>query len=258
MSDKDSILLECRDSIAIVTLNRPEQRNAFDASMCDQLRKAFDQIEADNSILCSVIVGNGPAFCAGMDLKAFVAGDADKMLFGEYGFAGFVKRKRKKPVIAAVEGAALAGGFELMLACDMVVASESAKFGLPESKLGLVAAGGGAIRLGQRVPRFIANQILLTGRVFGAQDALEWGLVNNVVSNGEALDCATQLAQEISQNAPSSIQASLALADFAASQVEQQLWEANDQQMQEIGKTNDAKEGPTAFIEKRKPVWRGE
>jgi len=257
MSNSKTIFLEHGDGIAIVTLDRPDQRNAFDAAMCDQLRDTFDQIEADNSILCSVITGNGPSFCAGMDLKAFVAGDADEMLFGEHGFAGFVKRKRKKPVIAAVEGAALAGGFELMLACDMVVASESAKFGLPESKLGLVAAGGGAIRLGQRMPRVIANQILLTGRVFGAQDALKWGLLNNVVPDGEALESATQLAQEIAQNAPLSIQASLALSGLAASQVEQHLWEANDQQMQEIGKTNDAKEGPTAFIEKRKPVWHG-
>lgn len=258
MSNSKTILLERGGGIAIVTLNRPDQRNAFDAAMCDQLRDTFDQIEADNSILCSVITGNGPSFCAGMDLKAFVAGYANKMLFGEHGFAGFVKRKRKKPVIAAVEGAALAGGFELMLACDMVVASESAKFGLPESKLGLVAAGGGAIRLGQRMPRVIANQILLTGRVFGAQDALEWGLLNNVVPDGETLNSATQLAQEIAQNAPLSIQASLALSDLAASQVEQHLWEANDQRMVEIGKAADAKEGPTAFIEKRKPVWRGE
>lgn len=258
MSNNSAILLERRNGIAIVSLNRPDQRNAFDAAMCDQMRDAFDQIEADNSILCTVIAGNGPSFCAGMDLKAFVAGDADKMLFGEYGFAGFVKRKRKKPVIAAIEGAALAGGFELMLACDLVVASGSAKFGLPESKLGLVAAGGGAIRLGRRVPRVIANQILLTGRMFSAQDALQWGLLNNVVPDGEALESAIQLAQEIAQNAPLSIQASLALSDLSTDLVEQHLWEANDQQMQEIGATADAKEGPTAFIEKRKPVWRGE
>lgn len=258
MSNSKTILLERGGGIAIVTLNRPDQRNAFDAAMCDQLRDTFDQIEADNSIFCSVITGNGPSFCAGMDLKAFVAGDADKMLFGEHGFAGFVKRKRKKPVIAAVEGAALAGGFELTLACDMVVASESAIFGLPESKLGLVAAGGGAIRLGQRMPRVIANQMLLTGHVIGAQDALKWGLLNYVVRDGGALENATQLAQEIAQNAPLSIQASLALSHLAASQVEQHLWEANDQRMVEIGKTADAKEGPTAFIEKRKPIWRGE
>ena len=257
MPSETSILLEHRGAVAFVTLNRPEQRNAFDAPMCAQMRQTIDQIEADPSVLCTVLQANGPAFCAGMDLKAFLAGDADRILFGEYGFAGFVKRKRTKPVIAAIDGAALAGGFELMLACDMVIAGQSAKFGLPESKLGLVAAGGGAIRLGQRVPKVIANEILLTGRMFGADEALQWGLVNQVVPDGNALAAAMELAEQIANNAPLSLKASLALSDLATSQIEPALWEENDRQMELISTTRDAQEGPAAFVEKRAPVWGG-
>lgn len=257
MSSEPTILLRRAGGVALVTMNRPDQRNAFDAAMCQELRDVFDQVEADPAILCTVLAGNGPAFCAGMDLKAFIAGDAERILFGEYGFAGFVKRQRNKPVIAAIEGAALAGGFELMLACDMAVASNSATFGLPESKLGLVAAGGGAIRLGHRVPRVIANEILLTGRLFGADEAFQWGLVNRVAADGKALAVAMELADQIANNAPLSLKASLALSDLTTSQIEPALWAENDRQMLQISATQDAQEGPTAFIEKRKPIWRG-
>ncbi|MFT6658230.1 enoyl-CoA hydratase-related protein [Maritalea sp.] len=257
MRPEPVILLEHQDGVATITLNRPDQRNAFDVEMCNALRHAVDEVEQNPSIQCTILRANGPVFCAGMDLKAFIAGAGDNILFGEYGFAGFVKRQRTKPVIAAVEGAALAGGFELMLACDMVIAGQSVKFGLPEAKLGLVAAGGGAIRLGQRVPRVIANQILLTGKPFSASDALAWGLINQIAADGTSAQIAHELAQEIAQNAPLSLLASLALSDLAAKAAETALWVENDLQMANIGKTADAKEGPTAFIEKRAPVWLG-
>lgn len=247
------VLFNVSDGIAMVTLNRPDQRNAVNNVICDAMRDAFDQIEADDTVRVAILSGAGGVFCAGMDLKAFLNGDGNSILFGEYGFAGFVKRRRNKPVIAAVQGAALAGGFELVLACDMVIAASDAQFGLPEAKLGLVAGGGGALRLAHRIPRVRANEILLTGRSFDAGTAMDLGLCNDIVPSSEVLERAMALATEIAANAPMSITGSLKLSNAAFENSED--WSANDQMIADISQSSDSLEGARAFIEKRKPIW---
>lgn len=248
----NDLILDVKDGVATVTFNRPEQRNAIDVSVCDAMRAAFDRIESDPAIRVTVLTGAGGLFSAGMDLKAFAAGDGDKILFGEHGFAGFVKRVRTKPVIAAVEGVALAGGFEVMLACDLVFAGQSAMFGLPEPKLGLFAGAGGAMRLASRIPRVHAHEILLSGAWFDAAKADRFGLLNAVVPDGEANAHAAAMAQEIAANAPLSITATMAMV-----QGEPEDWAANDAMIAKIGQSADSREGARAFIEKRKPVWTG-
>ena len=251
----DAVLLEVAEGIATITLNRPDQRNAINAEVCAAMRDVIDRVEADDAIRIAILRGAGDVFCAGMDLKAFAAGEGDAILFGQHGFAGFVKRQRTKPVIAAVTGAALAGGFEVMLACDMVIAARDARFGLPEAKLGLFAGAGGVLRLAQRIPRVRANEILLTGQTFDAAMAMELGLLNDVVAEAEVMARARALATVIAANAPLSIAASLDLSNAAAFSAED--WAANDRKIAAIAKTADSLEGAHAFIEKRAPVWKG-
>lgn len=248
-----SVRVEIDGAVATVTLNRPDQRNAVNVDVCDAMRAAFDQIEADPAVRVTILQGAGGMFCAGMDLKAFAAGDGDKILFGPHGFAGFVKRRRTKPVIAAIEGAALAGGFEVMLACDMVIAADDARFGLPEAKLGLFAGAGGVLRLAHRIPRVRANEILLTGKLFDAQTAMDLGLLNATVAPGGAYAAALALAQDIAASAPMSVTTSLALSDAAFQAVED--WESNDTHIAKIARSADSREGARAFIERRPPVW---
>lgn len=205
----------------------------------------------------AILTGAGALFCAGMDLKAFAEGAGDTILFGQYGFGGFVKRQRRKPVIAAIEGAAIAGGFELMLACDLVVAGTSAQFALPEVRIGLIPGAGGAVRLPVSVPRVRANEILLTGKPFSAQEAANWGVINLVTPNGEALASATKIAADIATNAPLAVKHTLALAQAAHNTNDALNWPQNDKIIREIGQTADAAEGARAFIEKRAPVWQG-
>ena len=188
-----------------------------------------------------------------MDLAAFVDGDTDNILFGKGGFAGFVKTRRSKPIIAAVEGAALAGGFELVLACDLAIAASSAKFGLPEAKLGLIAGGGGAVRLARDLPKALANDLLLTGRTIDAEKALSYGLLNEVVTEGEALSAANALAITIAANAPLSVAGHLAITRRDTSE----LWQQSDAILRTMLETLDAREGASAFLSKRRPVWAG-
>ncbi len=251
----DAVLLEIKGAVATVTLNRPDQRNAINEDVCAGLRAAFDRIEQDNDIRASVLTGAGQTFCAGMDLKAFANGDADAILFGEHGFGGFVRRVRSKPVIAAVEGAALAGGFEIMLACDLVIAAESAQFGLPEAKLGLFAGAGGALRLAKRIPRVRANEIMLTGELFDAATAMDLGLLNKIVPKAASLETAFVLAKGIAECAPLSIRASLDVSN--ATLPSQEDWALNNQMLRDIGQSSDAAEGTRAFLEKRQPKWTG-
>lgn len=251
------VLYAVVDGVATVTLNRPTQRNAINPAVCDAMRAAFDQVEADPEVRVAILTGAGTLFCAGMDLKAFAEGAGDTILFGQYGFGGFVKRSRSKPVIAAVEGAAIAGGFELTLACDIVVAGASAQFALPEVRIGLIPGAGGAVRLPVSVPRVRANEILLTGKSFSAQDAADWGVINRVTSDGEALAIAEQIASDIATNAPLAVKHTLALAQAAHIANDAAHWPQNDKIIREIGQTADAAEGARAFIEKRAPVWRG-
>ncbi len=251
------VLIQTADGIATVTLNRPDQRNAINPAVCDALRDAFDKVEADDNVQVAILTGAGTMFSAGMDLKAFAGGAGNDILFGQYGFAGFVNRPRTKPVIAAVEGGALAGGFEVMLSCDMAVAGTSAQFALPEVRIGLIPGAGGAIRLPHYIPRALANEFLLTGRAFGAETLAEWGVLNKVTVDGQALAAATILATEIAQNAPLAVRATRDIANRAHRQHDAAQWPDNDQIIAEIGQSEDAAEGARAFIEKRSPVWRG-
>ncbi|WP_400084028.1 crotonase/enoyl-CoA hydratase family protein [Yoonia sp. R78084] len=253
----DVVLYHAENGIATVTLNRPDQRNAINPEVCDGIRTAFDKVEADPDVRVAILNGTGALFCAGMDLKAFAAGAGDVILFGQYGFGGFVKRARTKPVIAAVEGAALAGGFEMMLACDLVVAGASTQFALPEVRIGLIPGAGGAVRLPVTIPRVRANEILLTGAAFGAQEAADWGLINRITPDGAALQTARTIAAQIAANAPLAVRHTLAIANRALAENDAAHWPANDEIIHQIGQTADAAEGARAFIEKRAPVWRG-
>lgn len=253
----DVVLSHAENGVATVTLNRPDQRNAINAEVCDAIRAAFDQVEADPDVRVAVLAGAGTLFCAGMDLKAFAGGAGDTILFGQYGFGGFVKRPRTKPVIAAVEGAALAGGFEMILACDMVVAGASAQFALPEVRIGLVPGAGGAVRLPVSIPRVRANEISLTGKPFGAAEAAQWGVINHVVADGDALKAAQAIAADIATNAPLAVRHTLAIANRAHAANDAAHWPENDRLIGEIGTSADAAEGARAFIEKRAPVWQG-
>ncbi len=253
----ETVICEVRGAIAILTLSRPRQRNSINAEMCDALRAAIAVIEADRNIRIGILTGAGDVFCAGMDLKAFLDGEGDRILFGEGRFGGFVDAARSKPLIAAVNGPALAGGFELALACDLVVASETAFFGLPEPGVGIFACAGGPFRLARKIPPARAMELVLTGGRLSAKEALELGLVNRVVAAGQGLESAMELAGQILRNAPLAIAASLALTRAANAVAEAELWTLNDRLWNRVAGSEDAVEGPSAFAQKRPPEWSG-
>jgi enoyl-CoA hydratase len=252
----DSVLTEVADGIAVITINRPEARNAVNGEVARGIAAALDEFDEDKAVRVLVLTGAGGTFCAGMDLKGFLAGDAP--IAADRGFGGMTQRPPVKPVVAAVEGYALAGGFELALACDLVVASEQAKFGLPEVRRGLVAGAGGLLRLPRRIPYHIAMEIALTGEHYPAARLHQAGLVNEIVSAGEALAAARDLAGRIAQGGP------LALAATKKIVVESADWDSASafaRQGEIIGPvfaSADAREGAMAFAEKRPPNWRGE
>jgi enoyl-CoA hydratase len=252
----EPVLTEVSDGVAVITVNRPEARNAINGAVARGIAAALDDFEARADVRVLILTGAGGTFSAGMDLKGFLAGDAP--IVPGRGFAGLAQQRPTKPLIAAVEGYALAGGFELVLSCDLVVASEDAKFGLPEVRRGLVAGAGGLIRLPQRIPYHLAMEIALTGGHFPAARLQEAGLVNAIVAPGQALAGARELAAQIAQNAP------LALAASKRVIVESADWDsvsAFDRQTEIIApvmRSADAIEGAVAFAEKRAPNWRGE
>ena len=254
---ENRVLYEADGDLAVITLNRPERRNAVDAAMTAQLREAIDRLEADARARVGILTGAGDrAFCAGMDLKAFAAGEGAAIVEGRGGFGGFTAYPRTKPVIAALNGAALGGGCEIVLACDLVVAAEGAVLGLPEVMRGLFAASGGALRLPATIPRVRAMELLLTGDAVDAAAAQELGLVNRVVPAARLLEEARELARRVSANAPLSIQATLAVAR-AATGPSEALWSACDSEWYRIARSEDAREGPAAFAAKRPPRWQG-
>jgi enoyl-CoA hydratase/carnithine racemase len=258
-SETPSVLLrERRGQVEILTLNRPEARNAVNGEVANQMRAALDDLDHDEDLRVIILTGAGDkAFCAGMDLKAFSEGTAGDISSRGGGFAGFARRAIPVPVIAAVNGHALAGGFELVLACDLVVAADNALFGIPEAKRGLLAAGGGLVRLPKRLPLAMALELAMTGDSLTAARAMELGLVNAVVPAEGVMDEALALADRIIANAPLSVRYSRQVTLRAAEVSEEEAWDLSDEASRIVFGSEDAQEGPRAFAEKRPPTWRG-
>jgi len=254
-TQSDTILFVTDGPVAIITLNRPKQRNAVNADLAGALRSAVQKFETDPTLRVAILTGSGANFCAGMDLAAFLEGDGDAILFGEGRFAGFVDAKRTKPIIAAVEGAALAGGMELALACDMIVAGENASFGLPEVGVGIFPVAGGAFRLARKIPPAKALQLCLTAERLSAKEGHAFGLVNALAKDGDVLIAAKSLAKAITRNAPLAVAAVFAISRKVASENEAEMWEMCENLWSSVDSSTDAIEGPTAFKEKRSPIW---
>ena len=241
--------------VAVVTLNRPEARNAVSGELAQALEGAIDKLEADDDVWVGILAGNGPVFCAGADLKAVASGKAN-LGTSRGGFGGFVTLERTKPVIAAVEGPAVAGGCELVLACDLVVASSDAAFGLPEVKRSLVAMAGGTTRLPKRVPQNIAMELALTGDTMNAERAYQHGLVNILCEPGDAINEAMNLAERINANAPLAVRATRQAISQGAMVSDDEGIRIAVELFKPVAASEDAKEGPLAFVEKRLPEWK--
>jgi len=249
--------LEPQGHIALLTIRRPEARNAVNAAVAQGLEAAIDQLEADENLWVGILTGEGPVFSAGADLKEIAAGNAAGLATPLGGFGGITRRERVKPIIAAVDGPALAGGCEIALACDMIVASKAAAFGLPEVKRSLVAAAGGLFRLPRALPPKIAMEVVLTGDPISAERAYEYGLVNELVEPGQAVEAARALAERICANAPVAVWESRKIVLDAATADDDTLWQRSGAAFARVAQTEDFAEGPRAFIEKRPPAWKG-
>jgi enoyl-CoA hydratase len=259
MSDEQAaapaVLTERRENVLLITLNRPEVRNAVNGALAEGLAGALEELDGDEGLSVGVLTGAGGFFSAGMDLGAFVRGES--AWFGDRGFAGITQRAARKPLIAAIEGFALAGGMEIALACDLIVAARGARMGIPETKRSLVAAGGALLRMPRRMPYHVVMELALTGEPLPAERFQEYGLVNRLAEPGEAVETAMALAGELAANGP--------LALIATKQVLQEQFDWNSTEMWErqaaitgpVFTSEDAKEGSTAFKEKRPPVWKG-
>jgi enoyl-CoA hydratase len=251
-----AVLTDVSDGVAVITINRPEARNAVNGEVARGIAEAVDEADASTDVQVLILTGAGGTFSAGMDLKGFLSGDSPA--FGDRGFGGIVQRPPVKPIIAAVEGYALAGGFELVLACDLVVASEEARFGLPEVRRSLVAGAGGLLRLPNRIPYHVAMEIALTGEHFPAGRLQQVGLVNQLVPAGQALDAAKKLAGRVALGGPLALAATkrviIESADWPAAEAFQRQGEI----ITPVFMSADAREGAMAFAEKRPPVWKGE
>jgi len=252
----DEVLVEHVDGMVVITINRPDQRNAVNRAVSYGVCEAIDEMDRHPDLRVGILTGAGGNFCSGMDLKAFLRGESTRV--EGRGIMGLARTPPKKPLIAAVEGYALAGGFESMLVCDLVVAARNASFGIPEVKRGLAAAAGGLMRLPRLIPQRIAMEMALTGDMFPAERLYQYGLINALVEPGQALEEAKKLARRIMANAPMSVAASKRVI------VEQRDWliaEMFDRQEEITGpvlKSHDAREGAAAFAERRPAVWRGE
>jgi enoyl-CoA hydratase len=250
----DEVLLERQGRTLIITINRPEARNAVNFAVSKGLADAVDELDSDTSLSVAVLTGAGGNFCAGMDLKAFAAGE--RVDIPGRGI-GFTERPPRKPLISAVEGYALAGGTEVVLATDLVVASSAAKFGIPEVKRGLVAAGGGLLRLPRRIPYQKALELALTGESFTAEQGAAWGFVNKVTEPGQALAGAVELAERITANGPLAVAVTKEILVRSAEWSESEMWSKQMELIIPVFSSNDAKEGAIAFAEKRAPNWSG-
>ena len=255
MSAEPTVRVVQEGKLLVITLCRPAMRNAIDRATSQALADAMDRLDSDDTVTVGILTGEGGHFCSGMDLKAFVKGE--RIELPGRGLGGIIETPPKKPVIAAVEGFALAGGFEIALACDLIVAADNAQFGLPEVKRGLMAGSGGLLRLPQRIPRQIAMQYALTGDLMSAAQARQWGLVNLLTLPGEALGEAKTLAYKIAANAPLAVSVSKQVVSDSLHWPADERWQRQNALLEFIIHSNDAKEGATAFSEKRPPLWTG-
>ena len=253
----DEVLYDVDGRVATLTLNRPDARNAINPELTTAMAAAMDRFEADDEVWVGILTGAGNGFCAGADLKALGAGRAAELTTAAGGFAGFVRYPRTKPMIAAVRGFALAGGTELTLACDLVVAGSDVAFGLPEVTRGIVAAAGGLFRLPRVIGQARALELILTADRIGAEEAHRLGMVNHVVEPDAVLERARELADRICRNAPLAVRESLAIARDALLLTDEQGWERSAAAMARVRGSDDAREGVTAFIEKRDARWTG-
>jgi len=258
----DIVLFEKRGRIGIITLNRPEARNAVNGDVAAGVEAALDQIESDDDIWVGIVTANTagqekPVFCAGADLKAINSGNAGGLSTKRGGFAGIAYRERRKPVIVAVDGLATAGGCEIVLSCDLVVASNRSSFGLAEVKRNLIAGAGGLFRLPRAIGRSAALEIILTGEPLAAQRAYELGLVNHVVAPDQVMPKALEIAERICAAAPLAVWASRKVVLASAYEDDDTLINMTNAEFGKVLQSEDTKEGLTAFIEKRPPVWQG-
>ncbi|MEA2495472.1 MAG: enoyl-CoA hydratase [Thermoleophilaceae bacterium] len=249
------VLVERRGQVLEITLNRPERRNAITRDVSERIAAALEELDANSELRVGILTGAGGYFSSGMDLRALT--DGESAWLPERGFAGIVKRAATKPLIAAVEGFAVAGGFEILLACDLVVASRAAYFSIPEVKRCLVPIGGGIVRLAERLPENVARELVLTGESMDAERAAAFGLVNRLTEPGAALDAARELAEKIAANAPLAVVASKKIFDERAAWPADELWERQDAISRPVVASSDSREGSLAFLEKREPRWQG-
>jgi enoyl-CoA hydratase len=255
MNDEQAVLTERRDRVLLITINRPDQRNAVNAAVAQGIAAALDELDDDPGLSLGIMTGAGKGFCAGMDLKAFVAGERPHV--PGRGFAGIVERPSAKPLIAAVEGFAVAGGLEVALACDLLVAARGAKLGVPEVKRSLVAAGGALLRLPRALPRNLAMELALTGDPIDAERGYELGLVNRLADPGKALDGALELAATVAANGPLALAATKAILAQAGDWLDAEFFARQAEIIGPVMTSEDAREGATAFAERREPVWKG-
>jgi enoyl-CoA hydratase len=255
MNDQPADLTERRGRVLLITINRPDQRNAVNAAVAHGIAAALDELDADSDLSVGVLTGAGRGFSAGMDLKAFVAGESSWA--GDRGFAGITQRAADKPLIAAVEGFALAGGLEIALSCDMIVAALGTRFGIPEVKRSLVAAAGALLRLPRVLPRTVAMELALTGEPIDAERAYEIGLVNRLTDPGETVARALELAEVIAANGPLALAATKRVMTESIDWPDSEFFARQAEIIGPVMSSEDAREGATAFAEKRAPVWRG-
>jgi enoyl-CoA hydratase len=253
--EEDPVLRERRGRVLLITINRPDQRNAVNAAVSHGIAAALDELDADPGLSVGVLTGAGKGFCAGMDLKAFVAGERPHV--EGRGFAGITQRSADKPLIAAIEGFAVAGGLEVALACDLIVAARGARLGIPEVKRSLVAAGGALLRLPRTMPRNLAMELALTGDPIDAERAYELGLVNRLADPGRARDLALELAETIAANGPLALAATKRVMVESADWSDAEFFDRQRPIIDPVFASEDAREGATAFAERRDPVWKG-
>jgi enoyl-CoA hydratase len=250
------VKFDLNDGVALITIDRPQARNAIDGPTAVAMSELIQRVNSGCDIRVGVLTGSGGHFCAGMDLKAFLRGEVTRL--PGLGFAGVTQAMISKPLIAAIEGYALAGGFEIALACDLIVAAEDARFGLTEVKRGLVANAGGLVRLPRQLPTKIASELVLTGEIYPASLLAQHGLINRLVPSGEALNAALGLARNIAANGPLAVAVSKQVLGESQDWPSTEMFDRQNLLTAPVFKSADAREGASAFAEKRTPIWRGE